>query len=355
MTARTHTIAIERAAQSKLAATDLNNLQFGRTFTDHMLVATYDEGAWQDVKIQPYGALAMSPSISALHYGQAVFEGMKAYKNAAGEALLFRPHANHARINQSAARLCMPPIPDEVFIDGLLELVRLDADWIPTRAGSALYLRPIYFASDESVGLRPSERYTFAVIACPVNSYYAEPVKLTVTRDYVRAFAGGTGAAKAAGNYAASLLADREAKARGFDNVLWLDGKEQRYIEECGTMNVFFTIDDVVVTPKLSGSILPGITRDSIIKLLPTLGVKVEERTIAIDELAAAFRAGQLQEAFGAGTAATIAQIASIQFDDLTIALPPVADRPYSSVLATVLSEIKTGCRADEFGWMVRV
>jgi branched-chain amino acid aminotransferase len=355
MTARTHTIAIERAAQSKLAAIDLNNLQFGRTFTDHMLVATYDEGAWQDVKIQPYGALAMSPSISALHYGQAVFEGMKAYKNAAGEALLFRPHANHARINQSAARLCMPPIPEEVFIDGLLELVRLDADWIPTQTGSALYLRPIYFASDESVGLRPSERYTFAVIACPVSSYYAEPVKLTVTRDYVRAFAGGTGAAKAAGNYAASLLADREAKARGFDNVLWLDGKEHRYIEECGTMNVFFTIDDMVVTPKLSGSILPGITRDSIIKLLPTLGVQVEERTIAIDEIAAAFRAGRLREAFGAGTAATIAQIASIQYDDLTIALPPVADRPYASLLATVLAEIKTGCRADEFGWMVRV
>ena len=355
MTARTHPLAIERAAQSKLASIALNNLQFGRTFTDHMLVATYDEDRWQDVRIQPYGNLSISPSISALHYGQAVFEGMKAYKNAAGQALLFRPHANHARINQSAARRCMPPIPEEVFIDGLVELVRLDSDWIPTQPGSALYLRPIYFASEESVGLRPSARYTFAVIACPVASYYAEPVKLTVTRDYVRAFAGGTGAAKAAGNYAASLLADREAKARGFDNVLWLDGKEQRYIEECGTMNVFFTIGDRVVTPALSGSILPGITRDSLLKLLPTMGVEVEERAIEIDEIADAYRAGTLREAFGAGTAATIAHIASIQYDDLTIELPPVADRPYAPKLSEAMAELKTGRRSDEFGWIVRV
>jgi len=355
MTARTHPIAIERAAQSKLETIDLNDLQFGRTFTDHMLVATYDEGQWQSVSVQPYGTLAMSPATSALHYGQAVFEGMKAYKSPTGEALLFRPHANHARINQSAARLCMPPIPEEIFIDGLLELVRLDAAWIPDRPGSALYLRPIYFASDESVGLRPSARYTFAIIACPVGAYYAEPVKLTVTRDYVRAFEGGTGAAKAAGNYAASLLADRKAKQQGYDNVLWLDGKHQRYVEECGTMNVFFTIGDRVVTPKLSGSILPGITRDSILKLLPELGVAVEERTIAIDELVEAYQRGELREAFGAGTAATIAQIASIHYEGQDLVLPPLADRPYAPQLLTTLEEIQTGKVADRHGWIVRV
>lgn len=355
MAAQTYSIEIEPVSEPRLRGLDINNVPFGKMFSDHMLVAEVENGRWNAAKIVPYGKLAMSPSISALHYGQAVFEGMKAYKSPQGEALLFRPQANFDRINRSAARLCMPPIPAEIFLDGLKELVRLDADWIPTRPGSALYIRPIYFATDEFIGLRPSERYTLAIIACPVGAYYAEPVKLTVTRQYVRAFPGGTGAAKAAGNYAASLLADREAKRQGYDNVLWLDGIEQKYIEECGTMNVFFVIDGVAVTPPLQGTILPGITRDSVITLLQEWQIPIEERPIALDEILDAHRQGKLQEAFGAGTAATIAQIETICVDEMELDFPETGDRSLGSRLLRHLDRIKTAQADDPYGWVVRV
>ncbi|MBO9999810.1 MAG: branched-chain amino acid aminotransferase [Cyanobacteria bacterium SID2] len=355
MAAQTYSIESERVSESRLHGLDINNVPFGKTFSDHMLVATCEQGRWSTAKIVPYGQLSLSPSISALHYGQSVFEGMKAYKSASGEALLFRPHANFDRINRSAARLCMPPIPEEIFIEGLRQLICLDANWIPTKPGSALYIRPIYFATDESIGLRPSERYTFAIITCPVGAYYAEPVKLTVAHDYVRAFPGGTGAAKAAGNYAASLLADREAKQHGYDNVLWLDGIHHQYIEECGTMNVFFVIDDVVVTPALQGTILPGITRDSVLTLLRDRGVRVEERSIALDELLKADEAGTLQEAFGAGTAATIAHIETICVGDRILNVPPISERKYGPQLLKALEEIKTAKVNDPYGWVVRV
>ncbi|WP_159783928.1 branched-chain amino acid aminotransferase [Sodalinema gerasimenkoae] len=355
MAAQTYPIEIKPVSESRLRGLDINNVPFGRLFSDHMLVATYEDGTWNPATILPYGKLEMSPSISALHYGQAVFEGMKAYKGPAGEALLFRPQANFERINRSAARLCMPPIPEEIFLDGLRELIRLDANWIPTRPGSALYIRPIYFATDESIGLRPSQQYTLAIICCPVGAYYAEPVKLTVTREYVRAFPGGTGAAKAAGNYAASLLADRQAKQQGYDNVLWLDGVDQTYIEECGTMNVFFVIDGVVVTPPLGGTILPGITRDSIITLLKEQGVPVEERRVALTEILAAHKQGRLQEAFGAGTAATIAQIETIAIDGVELNLEVTGEQQYGARLLKHLDEIKTGKREDHYGWMMQV
>ncbi|WP_017661792.1 branched-chain amino acid aminotransferase [Baaleninema simplex] len=354
MAAQTYSIEIEQSSEPRLRGLDVNNVPFGKLFSDHMLVATVERGTWS-AKIVPYGKLEMSPSISALHYGQSVFEGMKAYKSPQGEPLLFRPHANFHRINRSAERLCMPPIPEDIFMEGLQQLIRLDADWIPTRPGSALYIRPVYFATDESIGLRPSERYTLAIMTCPVGAYYAEPVKLTIAPQYVRAFPGGTGAAKAAGNYAGSLLADREAKHRGYDNVLWLDGIHHKYIEECGTMNVFFAIDGVVVTPALQGTILPGITRDSVLTLLRDWGIPVEERAIALDELLEAADAGTLQEAFGAGTAATIAHIDTIHTGDRELQLPPIGDRKYANLLLKKLADIKTAKTDDPYGWVVRV
>ena len=222
-------ISIEKTSYSRLKEQDINNSPFGQVFSDHMLVATCTNEQWEEAKIVPYGNLPIAPSLSALHYGQTVFEGLKAYRSPAGKPLLFRPQANHKRINESAFRLCMPQIPKDIFIDGLKELIRLDADWIPTQSGRVLYIRPIYFATDESVALKPANSYEFIIITCPVSAYYSEPVKLIVTDKYVRACEGGTGAAKCAGNYAGSLLADQEAKQQGYDNVLWLDGKEKIY------------------------------------------------------------------------------------------------------------------------------
>ncbi|WP_413160611.1 branched-chain amino acid aminotransferase [Capilliphycus salinus ALCB114379] len=346
-------LSVEKVAHSRLD--ELNGkVAFGKVFSDHMFVASYENGSWQEAKIVPYGRIEMAPSLSALHYGQAVFEGMKAYRNPAGEPLLFRPEANFQRINLSAERLCMPPISQEVFQEGLTELIRLDANWIPTGEGS-LYIRPTYFASDEFIGLRPSESYKFFIISCPVGPYYSDPVKLIVTDKYVRACEGGTGAAKVAGNYAASLLADKEAKAQGYDNVIWLDAIHHKYIEECGTMNLAFVIDHVVVTPKLTGTILNGITRDSVLTLFRDMGVKVEERLVSIDEIAEAFDSGVLMEAFGMGTAATIAPISTINYQGRDLVLPSVSEYKYSRAVGEKLEDIKRAKCEDPYGWAVRV
>ncbi|MEB3339614.1 branched-chain amino acid aminotransferase [Okeania sp.] len=345
-------ISIEKTSHSRIKEQDINNSPFGKVFSDHMLVATYLDGTWQEVKIVPYGNISMAPSISALHYGQAVFEGLKAYRSATGNPLLFRPQANYKRINESAFRLCMPSIPEEIFIDGLKELIKLDADWIPTQSGSVLYIRPVYFATDESVGLKPAKSYKFIIITCPVGAYYSEPVKLIVTDKYIRAAEGGTGAAKCAGNYGGSLLADKEAKEQGYDNVLWLDGKEKKYIEECGTMNVAFVINNVVVTPQLTGTILPGITRDSVLTLFRDMNVRVEERLISIDEVAKAYEEGNLSEAFGMGTAATIAHISMINYQGKDMILPPVSERKYASQVLQKLEDIKTDKVTESYGWV---
>jgi branched-chain amino acid aminotransferase len=351
----TQNISIEKTTKSRLQEQDINNSPFGKVFSDHMLVASYSEGSWKEVKIIPYGKLEMSPSISALHYGQTIFEGLKAYKNAAGEPLLFRPDANWQRLNKSAERMCMPPIPQEVFMDGLKELIKLDADWIPNQEGSVLYIRPMYFATDEAIGVKPASNYKFIIITCPVGAYFSNPVKLLVTEKYVRSFEGGTGEAKTAGNYAGSLLADKEAKAAGYDNILWLDGKEKKYIEECSTMNVAFVIDDAVITPKLTGTILPGITRDSILTLLKDRGVKVEERLISIEEIVAAYEEGKLTEAFGMGTAATKAHIHSINYRGKDMVFPPIEERKYGPQIYEKLEAIKYGKIADPYGWVCQI
>lgn len=348
-------LRVTRTKASRLSQVDFDNIPFGRVFSDHMLVADYLDSGWEPPEIVPFQKFTLSPCTTALHYGQSIFEGMKAYRNVQGRPVLFRLKDNFARMNRSGERMVMPAIPEEVFIDGVKELVRLEADWIPNKEGGALYIRPLMFANDDFIGVKPSDAYKFVIFTCPVGAYYDEPVKLWVTREYVRAAEGGTGEAKTAGNYASSYYAAKQALDRGYHNVLWLDGKEHRYIEECGTMNVFFVIDGVAVTPELSGTILRGITRDSAITLLKDMGVKVEERRVSIEELVEAHGAGTLQEAFGAGTAATITPVIKIGSEETVIDLPPDAERKIGPKLLKQLTDIRLGRAEDKYGWVDEV
>lgn len=352
---RNSTIRIQPVHTSRLPQLDVNHIPFGRIFSDHMLVAHYRNGAWEAPEIMPYGPLPIAPSVSALNYGQAIFEGMKAYRAPGGGTLLFRPEKNLQRLNHSAARLSMPALPEALFLEGLSELVRLDQGWVPPADKGSLYIRPVMFASDEFIGVRASESYIFSIITCPVGPYYAEPVSLLATKDYIRAAIGGTGSAKTAGNYAAAMLPDKLAKAQGYNNVLWLDAHEHKYVEECGTMNIFFIIDDVVVTPRLGGTILPGITRNSCIQLLRDNGYKVETRPISIYEIQEAYHEGRLKDTFGVGTAAVVTQVARIGFGGDDMVLPPVAERRTSNWLKQTLLHIQTGAAEDPYGWVVTV
>jgi branched-chain amino acid aminotransferase len=340
---------------SRIDEIDMNNIPFGRIFSDHMLVARYRDGQWQAPEIEPYGPLSFAPSMSVLNYGQAIFEGMKAHLNPVGEPLLFRPHDNLRRMNHSAQRMSMPELPPEIFIEGIKELIRLDRQWVPQPKQGSLYIRPLMFGTDEYIGVKASEEYIFTVFTCPVGPYYTQPVNLLASKDHVRASIGGTGAAKFAGNYAAAMLPDKLAKEKGYHNVLWLDGREHRYIEECGTMNIFFVIDGTVITPNLSGTILPGITRHSLITLLEEKGYRVEKRPLSIYEVQAAYREGRLDDAFGAGTAATVSPIAKIGFAGTDMVLPPMEHRPISRWLRDTLEQIKTGQIEDTHGWIVKV
>jgi branched-chain amino acid aminotransferase len=330
-------------------------VQFGKVFADHMFVAEYTDGKWQNLSIQPYGDISLSPALSALHYGQSIFEGMKAYKNLDGEALLFRPLDNIKRLNFSAARMCMPEIPENIFMEGLKKLVDIDRDWIPTKDGSSLYIRPFMFATDDFVGVRPSNNFLFIIFSCPVNAYYTQPLKVIAEDRYVRAVKGGVGETKCAGNYGLSMLPTREAQEKGYHQIIWLDGIERKYVEETGTTNVFFVIGDKLITPALNGSILAGVTRDSIIQLAKSWGKTVEERPISIDEVIEAQKKGQLLEAFGSGTAATIAQVVTINYKGVDYNLPPVEERKVAPALLKQLEEIRTGKVPDTFGWMHKV
>lgn len=341
--------------QSRIDEIDMNNIPFGQIFSDHMLVAHYRDGQWEAPEIKPYGLLSFAPSMSVLNYGQAIFEGMKAHLSPMGEPLLFRPHDNFRRMNHSAQRMSMPKLAEEVFVEGIEELIRLDRQWIPQPEQGSLYIRPLMFGTDEYIGVKASEEYMFTVFTCPVGPYYTKPVNLLASKDHVRASIGGTGSAKFAGNYAAAMLPDKLAKEKGYHNVLWLDGREHRYIEECGTMNIFFVIDGTVITPNLSGTILPGITRQSLITLLEEKGYTVEKRPLSIYEVQAAYREGRLEDAFGAGTAATVSPIAKIGFAGSDMVLPPMEDRPVSNWLRDTLEQIKTGQVEDTHGWIVKV
>ncbi len=348
-------IKISKTENSRLSEVDFNNIPFGRTFSDHMFVADYEDGQWGDFRIEPFDRFSIHPAAMVLHYGQAIFEGMKASKSADGKPLLFRPEMHARRLNHSADRLCMPHVPEELFLEALHQLVGLDAAWIPPKEGSALYIRPFMIAVDEFIGVRPSEKYKFIIITGPVGPYYPKPVSLWVEQKYVRAATGGTGEAKAAGNYAASLLPAKLAQERGFDQVMWMDGREFRFIEEVGTMNIFFVIDGVVITPATDGTILRGITRNSILTLLRDQGIPVEERRISIDEVVSAHQAGKLQEVFGTGTAAVVAHVSKIGYQDQVLELPPIEERRIGELIKQEINALRSGRAADPRGWIVPV
>jgi branched-chain amino acid aminotransferase len=318
-----------------------------------MLVAHYDHGKWESPKIVPYGNLSLSPATSAIHYGQSCFEGMKAYRLANGEIRVWRPEQNFARINKSAERLCMPAIPEEIFMGGIQALVNLDADWVPTQEGSALYIRPFLFATDPFVGIRPSESYTFMIFCCPVGIYYAEPLRVRIEEHYSRAMPGGTGYAKAAGNYAGALYPTVLAQKEGFHQIIWTDSIEHKYIEEAGTMNVMFIIDGTLVTSPLSDTILKGVTRDSVLTLARDNGIPVEERKVSVDELIAALRAGKLEDAFGVGTAATFAPMKELEIHGERYLLPESSELSLS--LRKQMEDIRTGKQEDTHGWLFKI
>lgn len=349
------TFPVQTVSQSRIKECDFNNLQFGRTFADHMFVADYKDGQWQQPRIVPYGNLSLSPALSSLHYGQALFEGLKAYKNEAGEILVFRPEANARRLNASAVRLCMPELPEDLFMSGLSQLLSLDRDWIPTQAGCSLYIRPVMFATDDYIGVKPSDTYSFIIFTSPVGAYYSKPVRVKVETHYTRAAPGGMGFAKAAGNYAAAMYPSQLAHEQGYDQLLWTDGREHKYFEESGTMNVMFVINGRIVTPPTGDSILKGVTRDSVLQLARDWGVAVEERPVSVEEVITAAKNGTLEEAFGAGTAATIAPIAAVSHEGADYILPPVETRKLSNRLHQAMDEIKTGKVADPHGWIFKI
>jgi len=343
---------VDAVTKSRLEEVDFATVQFSSVFSDHMFTAEFEDGRWSDGRIQPYGPIPMLPNISALHYGISVFEGMKAHKSAGGRPLLFRPRENARRLRCSAARLAMPEVPEGLFLEGLRELVRLDHAWIPGADAGALYIRPILFSTDPSIRVKPAERYQFVIFTFPFGAYFSAPVDVVVCERYVRAFPGGTGDIKPAGNYAAALLAEQEARETGFNSVMWLDAQERRYIEECGVMNVFFVIGNEVVTPSLSGTILPGITRDSVITLLRDLGYRVKEANIAIDQVFESHKRGELHECFGTGTAATVSHIRRIRYRDETVELLPVEQRKVGPLVREKLLGIMTGRQPDPHGWV---
>ena len=352
-------ISLVRTTTPKAKPDDEGNLGFGSVFTDHMFIMDYKEGdGWHNPRIVPYGPLAMDPASAVLHYGQAVFEGMKSYRGANGKILLFRPEQNMARLNRSNERMSIPQFDEEFALKAIKELVVLDQDWIPKSPGTALYLRPFVIATDNVLGVRASVNYKFMVILSPVGAYFKEglrPVSIHVEPHYVRAIRGGTGHAKAAGNYAGSLLAQKTAQKQGYSQVLWLDGLERKYVEEVGAMNVFFNIDGELITPDLGDSILPGVTRDSILQLLRSWDVPTVERRLAVEEIFRAHADGRLVEAFGCGTAAVVSPIGKLEWQGKTIEISEGKTGAITQRVYDTLTGIQTGRLPDPFGWVVEV
>jgi branched-chain amino acid aminotransferase len=348
-------IIVNKVERSKLNALDLENMPFGKYFTDHMLEADYEDGEWKNIEIKPYQPLLLEPSTAAIHYGQAIFEGIKAYKDPNGNAFIFRPYDNYKRFNISAERMQMPTVPEELFIEGMRKLIELDRNWIPHKDDHSLYIRPFMFSSDPVLGVKPSEKYKFMIILSPTGPYYNKPMRIYVEEKYVRAAPGGIGYAKAAGNYGASMLATAEAKKLGYDQVLWTDAQEHKYVQEIGTMNVFFIIGDKALTPDLeAGTILSGVTRESAITILKEMGLDVVEKPISIDEIIEAHRAGLLHEVFGTGTAATISLIRELRYKDYVMQFETEKWKT-APELKKRLDEIRSGKVADRFGWMYKI
>jgi branched-chain amino acid aminotransferase len=348
-------IPVTHVSESRLTETLRENSEFGSTFSDHMLVVDWEAGSWHPPQIVPFGPISFSPALTPFHYGQAIFEGFKAHRTPNNGVALFRPRENLTRLNRSATRLAMPEIPENLFMDGVTQLVRLDRDWVPRREGGSLYVRPVYFGVDDTLLVLPANRYRLIIMTSPVGPYFSRPIRLLAEERFVRAFPGGTGDCKAAGNYAGGLLAARRAQEKGFHNVLWLDGVERRYVEESGVMNVFFVLDGAAITPPPGGTILSGVTRDSALTLLRDLAIPVEERRVTMDELLAAHAAGKLTEAFGAGTAAIVAPIACIRYREreLKFAAPP--DSSAAAKLRSLLVAIQTGREPDRHNWLLPI
>ena len=343
-------LSISKTPNSRVKNLDYHNIQFAREYSDHMLLADFKGGEWQNFRIEPYGNLSISPANPAIHYGQSIFEGLKAYKHEDGKISVFRPKANYDRMNVSAERMVMPHIPEEIFMDGLTELLKLDHKWVPDVEGTSLYIRPFMFAIDEFIGVRPSQDFTFMIITTPVGAYYSNPVKVRVETHYTRAVKGGTGFAKTAGNYAASLYPAKLAQNDGYDQLIWTDGQNHELIEESGTMNIMFVINDALVTAPTGDTILDGITRNSVLTLAKDWGYKVEERPLSVKELVESLENGNLKEAFGVGTAATIAPIAVIANEGIDYTLDE-SGREFSQKILKELTDIRLGRSEDKFGW----
>lgn len=344
-------IKITTSQTSRLKETDFSNLPFGHIFSDHMFVADYADGEWKNFQIMPYGNLSMSPAMASLHYGQTFFEGLKAYKHPDGKIVVFRPDKNAERFNLSAQRMCMPELPTEIFLQSIAALVNVDKGWIPTAAGTSLYIRPYMFATDPYLGVQPSKTYKYIILTCPVGAYFSKPLKVKVEDKYSRSSEGGFGFAKTGGNYGGSLFPAQEALKEGFDQIIWTDGHDHAYVEELGAANVMFIIDGVLVTPSTRDTILKGVTRDTVLTLARKWGVPIEERRVAVAEVIDALKAGKLTEAFGVGTAATIAPIASIGHKGEIYTLPDQSKAEFSNKALKTLNEVRYGTAADEFGW----
>ncbi|MEN7547763.1 branched-chain amino acid aminotransferase [Rapidithrix thailandica] len=349
-------LPVEKVKQSRLPQVDFNNIPFGKIYSDHMLVAEFKNGQWDGGKIIPFGDLPLSPATSTIHYGQSIFEGLKAYKSETEDkVLLFRPDENFKRFNESATRLCMPHVPEEVFMDGLFQLVNLDREWVPNTPGCSLYIRPFMFAADAYLGLKPSDSYKFLIITSPVGDYYAEPVRVKIERHYTRAAKGGTGYAKCAGNYAASIYPAKLAQEKGYHQLLWTDGAKHEFIEEAGSMNVMFVIGDKLITAPAGDSILHGITRKTVLTLAKEWGMEVEERPVEVKEVLEAVKNGTLKEAFGTGTAATIAHIIAIGDDGTDYELPAIETREFSNKVLKELTGIQRGNKEDAHNWIFKI
>ena len=349
---------IIKTSQSRLKDVDFEHLGFGEIFSDHMLSVEYRDGEWGEAEIVPYGPIEVDPAICSLHYGQIIFEGLKAFCGRNESIYLFRPQKYHERMNQSCKRLCIPEVDLDLFLNGLRGLVSLDREWIPKRQGYSLYIRPFIFATDSFLGVKVSETYRFLIITGPVGAYYKEginPVRLITPDGYVRASKGGLGAAKTPANYAATLLPAEEAKKKGFTQVLWLDGIEGKYVEEVGTMNMFFLIGDELITPPLEGTILPGVTRDSVLHLAKDWGIKTSERKVSIDEAFTASKKGTLKEVFGSGTAAVISPVGEIHHEGRKIVVNDNKIGPLAQKLYDEITGIQYGEKSDKFGWRITI
>ena len=348
-------IKVQKTTKSRIKQFDPSNIQFGKLYSDHMFVAHYENGEWKQPEIVPFENISLSPATTFFHYGQAIFEGVKAYKDPEGNPMIFRPYDNWKRMNRSANRMAMPDVPEEFFVEGIRALVELDSDWVPSDDGTSLYIRPFMVATDEFIGVKPAEKFTFMIITSPAGPYYAKPVSIYIQDKYVRAFPGGIGFTKAAGNYGATMYPVKKIREMGYDQILWTDGIEHKYVQEIGTMNVFFVVGDKVITPEISDTILEGVSRDSVITVLRDRGIVVEEKPVTIEEIIQAAKKGELREAFGTGTAASIAPIANLTYKEDTLDLPPVTEWEIANWLKKELGDLRYGRKEDRYGWLVKV